>query len=328
LNCLQKFDIMAKSQHAANDWGESTIGPDYKTVPRSLYLFGYPVKSSLAAIFHERVFQALQLPWKFHLQDAHTVAEALEYMRRDDFAGASVTMPLKGAFMAEMDELTPAATVMGAMNTIAVRLGRDGQRRYIGTNTDYIGVKDSLLKHHPHLAGAGGRAAVVVGGGGAARASVYALLECMSLGTVYLVNREPSEASSLISDFAKAGYGERLRHVQDASEVQSLEPPLIIVGAVPDFPPTTPEETRAHETVEAFLRTRVEGAVALDLCYHPHLWTSFLESAQAKGWKTVLGSEMMIYQAVDQDLCWTQRPVEEIPIEEAGDLVRNAISGK
>lgn len=255
-------------------------------------------------------------------------------MRCDDFVGAAITIPYKIPFLREMDELTDVAKVIGAMNTVFVRLSLDGkQRRYIGTNTDCIGVRDVLLKHRPSLAAgsAGGKPAVVVGGGGAARAAVYALWKWLGFSRVYLVNRDEGEVRTMVAAFAKTDLGaDMLLHVTDPTQARSLDAPVVIVSAVPDRTPETVTEKLAREIVSVFLdRGQGEGGgggggLALDMCYRPKMWTEFALLAQKKGWETALGTEVMIYQAIEQDFLWTQRPVEDMPLDEVARIVTEA----
>jgi quinate dehydrogenase len=75
-----------------------------------------------------------------------------------------------------LDDLTEEARAIEAVNTSFVRLDKCGQRRHIGTNTDCIGIRDSILYRMPHAATMGkGRPSMVIGGGGAARSAIFAL---------------------------------------------------------------------------------------------------------------------------------------------------------
>ena len=58
-------------------------------------------------------------------------------------------MPHKITFTREVDELTEEGSVIGAINTIFMRKDHEGRTRYIGTNTDCIGVRDAFLQNCP-----------------------------------------------------------------------------------------------------------------------------------------------------------------------------------
>jgi shikimate dehydrogenase len=87
----------------------------------------------------------------------------------DDVVGINVTIPYKQSVMAFMDELSPAAEKIGAVNTILQKHGK-----LIGYNTDYMGFKESL---EMMLGNNTPSRALVLGTGGSSRAVRYALKE-------------------------------------------------------------------------------------------------------------------------------------------------------
>jgi quinate dehydrogenase len=240
--------------------GASAIAQGPSQTPRNAYLFGQPVAHSLAPVLHNAVFKALSLAWRFHLFESLSHADFLSVMRREDFIGAAITTPHKVAFLKEVDEVTSWARVIGAINTVFVRHDNEGKRKYIGTNTDCVGVRDALVVNHPQVAEkAKGRPGLVLGGGGAARSAVYALAECIGSSVVYLVNRDKGEAEAVVSQFRDAGFTAEVLHVTSVAQVEALEAPLVVVGAVPDAPPATSEEREAREIVKAFLGKGEKG---------------------------------------------------------------------
>ena len=96
-------------------------------------------------------------------------------------------MPHKVAILPHLDGLTEEGRDVGAVNTLFIEQGEDGKRKFMGTNTDVVGIREAFRQN---VEGAvyEGRAAVVVGGGGAARSAVYALRKWMGVGEIYLVS--------------------------------------------------------------------------------------------------------------------------------------------
>ena len=283
-----------------------------------LYLLGHGISHSHSPRFHNAMYAALSLPWRLDLLDT-TDAEALPpLMKTPSFVGASVTMPHKVAATKMVDSMTEAARTVQAVNTIYVRTDPDsGVRKYIGTNTDCIGIRDSIVRNYPSLAEAGrGRPAVVLGGGGASRAAIYALSKLMGASEVYLVNRDAGELRQVVADLAAVGFPAKCTTVVTPEEAQSLPSPGIIVGAVPDVPPGTEAERKARAVMTAFLDKPVKG-VLLDMCYHPSPETQLMALARRSGWSVVNGTEAFLYQAVAQDSLWTQRAVDELTVETA-----------
>ncbi|KAF7554918.1 hypothetical protein G7Z17_g2563 [Cylindrodendrum hubeiense] len=220
-------------------------------------------------------------------------------------------MPNKVAIMPYLDELTEECRDIGACNTLFIR-EENGRRIFCGTNTDAIGIREAFYKNvqEPdrffH-----NRPALVIGGGGAARSAVYALGKWMRVTTIYLVNRDESEAKAVINDCSKSGYGASLLHVKTASQVTGLEAPGAIVACIPNFEPQTQQEILAREINEAFLDKERKGVI-LEMCYNPTPFTHLEASARGKGWQVILGTEALVWQGIEQDKYWTQMPIDEV----------------
>jgi quinate dehydrogenase len=303
---------------------EGTETKDVLGGSRQLYLLGQHISHSLSPPFHNAVYASLGLPWKLDLLDTPDPKDLCSRMRDPSFAGASITMPHKIAFLQHVDELTDAGKAIRAINTVFIREDpATGKRRYVGTNTDCIGVRDAILRNYPESGSAvRGKPAVVLGGGGACRAAVYAMLNLMGASEVYLVNRDAGEIQDVISDFQQAGVEEnRCLHVRTVKQAQSLPPAAVIVGTVPDVAPRSENEIRARDIVTCFLRRPTTKGVLLDMCYHPTLETALIVSARKEGWDVVYGNEAFFYQALAQDVLLTGTTLDERTIETVKELI-------
>ena len=229
--------------------------------------------------------------------------------------------------MPHLDALEPAAAAVGACNTIFVRRDpQDGQRRLVGTNTDVVGIRDAFYQNIPHPGKVfQERPGLVIGGGGAARSAVYALRKSMRISKIYLVNRDDSEVNAVISHCKKNGYGDGLIHVRDLDQAKGLEGPGAIVACVPDVPPVTKTEKTARSILQLFLHKPHKGAI-LEMCYHPHPWTSIAEFSRSAGWKVILGTEAMIYQGLEQDRYWTGRPISDMPVDQVKTVISERLT--
>jgi shikimate dehydrogenase len=107
------------------------IGPS----TRLIGIVGYPLGHSLSPHIHNRAFDALNLDFVFLKFPTPDVADFFENARTLGIEGFSVTIPHKSAVIPFLDELTPEARAIGAVNTVS---SRDG--RWIGDNTDVHGV--------------------------------------------------------------------------------------------------------------------------------------------------------------------------------------------
>jgi shikimate dehydrogenase len=151
-------------------------------------VIGSPIRHSRSPAIHNAAFAACGLDWTFVAFEVGEGggAAAVAAARALGLRGLSVTMPLKAEVAAAVDELTPAAAALDAVNTVIVRSGRT-----IGDNTDGGGFVDSL----PPGWGLPGRRCLVLGAGGAARAIVWALATSVGMGGTPGAGLLPIEAS-------------------------------------------------------------------------------------------------------------------------------------
>lgn len=361
---LQYLDqsFSRKAEMDRTSYGRSTIAADPAFERRTLYLFGQPIAHSVSPLFHNTIFQTLGLPWRYIRLDSRDPEDLLWLMHRDDFVGAAVTMPNKVNMAPKLDILTEDARIIGCVNTVLVRQqeeievsksegdGRENlmdrrplRRIYIGANTDWIGIKEVLLRRHPALVEElKSRPAMVVGGGATCRSAIYALTEGLGASIVYLVNRDADEIQAVISGLQNNGLKQKLVHLATAEQIESLGmgAPAAIVSAVPDHPPQTDAERLARHIVTMILNLdqrgpplpniqdgRVRG-VLLEMCYDPSPWTAIAQLASDAGWKVVTGMEVIRYQAIEQSVLWTERPTRDLPFEKANAAIQAAFERK
>src|ERR1700761_2600045 len=209
-------------------------------------------------------------------------------------------MPHKVAILKHLDELTPEGLDVGACNTVMIQKNPDGSRKYVGTNTDVTGIRESFYQNVANPDGVfHNRPGMVIGGGGAARSAVYSLRRMMNCKPVYLVNRDKSEVDEVIAECKSKGYGQNLIHVETVEQAEKLASPGAIVSCIPNYPPTTEKEIQARNVMEVMLHKDHKGAM-LEMCYHPTPWTEIGNIAEQAGWQVILGTEAMIYQGLEQ----------------------------
>lgn len=234
-------------------------------------------------------------------------------------------MPHKVAIMEHLDEITIEGRVVGACNTIFVR-EQNGKRRFIGTNTDVIGVREAFYRNVPDPKSAfKGKPGMVIGGGGTTRSAVYSMKRWMGCDPIYLVNRDKREVDEVIADCTARGYGEGLIHVATVEQAEKLDAPGAIVGCVPNFTPVTQQERQARQVFTTMVTKNEKGAM-LEMCYHPTPSTELSELARKAGWQIILGTEAMIWQGLEQDCYWTKNDVRNLPIERVKEAIAQALS--
>lgn len=179
---------------------------------QSVLLFGYPLSHSLSPSFQNAAFEALSLPIKYVLHPLedfvpHDVRRLLE---DPSVLGANVTVPYKRSIFDVIDDFTPTASRVGAVNTV---FWGDSERSVlVGDNTD---VQGFLMDVDDATPLGGLDSAVILGAGGAARAVAVALIDRVKLLTV--INRTPERAEVLVEELKK--------EMSDSKEILSFSWP-------------------------------------------------------------------------------------------------------
>jgi shikimate dehydrogenase len=264
---------------------------------RPVGLLGYPVDHSLSPLLHNAAFQAQGLNYVYIALPVTpgAVAGAVLGLQMLGFAGANVTVPHKQAVVPLMDECSPQANAVGAVNTIVCR--REGNTvTCYGDNTDIAGFLAPLQVFADDLRGS---EMLVFGAGGAARAVVYALLSTLQPSKLTLAVRTPSRAEALARDFADYDTRQALRVAPMQDAVKAVQTSTLLVNAtsVGMYPHTSATPWSHAEDFS-------EGQIAYDLIYRPEQ-TRWLRDAAARGARTLGGMEMLIEQAAASYVQWT-----------------------
>lgn len=209
----------------------SYLRPKMATQTKKLYLAGVGVSHSVAKPMHNAIAKGLNLPWEFELLDCPTVEYMIDVFRQPDFAGGVVTMPYKKEIMSHLDDVDTLAVELGACNNVYL----DSEGKLRGTNTDWRGIKGSLLGVSDE---GRGKPALIVGAGGAARAAVYALYKHLDCTTIYVINRDSQEVVDLCKDAevyqASDEAALNIVHVTSTEQAAGLPAVYYIVGTVQD----------------------------------------------------------------------------------------------
>lgn len=297
-------------------YGASPLSSSSLLSSQNAYLFGSHISKSLSPLLHGILFRSSGASWNFHLVQTTDKDLFQGKLATPETIGISITMPNKVTFGRLLDELTEAAQVIGAVNTTFVRLDTSGKRRYIGTNTDCVGIRESIVQYDPTaISTAKGNPAMVIGGGGAARSTIYALWKWFSPSEIYIVNRLKSEVDDIVKHFTTAMPGIRLRYISDIATAQSLPAPTIIVSTIPDYPPSEPGEVLCSQICERIFEKAQKGLL-VDMCYMPSPETRLLKAANKAGWKTIMGTEVLVRVCIAQQILWTEKLPNEHGVSE------------
>ncbi|MCE9645917.1 MAG: shikimate dehydrogenase [Chloroflexi bacterium] len=262
-----------------------------------LGLTGYPVRHSLSPKIHAAALKACGLDGDYSLfpiapDDKQELEELLSRVRSGRLTGLNVTIPHKQNVIEFMDDLTPAARAIGAVNIVYLR-----GNRLVGDNTDAPGFLSDLNKFIGHQKLGMGKSALVLGAGGSARAVVYALMD--DGWKVTIAARRIEQAGELVLQFGKVDAVEL-----NFQTLQSSIVPLIVnttpVGMAPNMDQSPWPENLPFPNASVY-----------DLIYHPSE-TKLVRNARAQGLKATTGLGMLVEQAALGFELWTgcQLPVD------------------
>jgi shikimate dehydrogenase len=257
--------------------------------PRSVLvgLIGTGITASRSPALHEREGAAHGLAYVYRIIDldvlglsADALPELIAAARRFGFSGLNVTHPCKQSAVPLLDELSPDARALGAVNTVV--FGPGG--RTIGHNTDWSGFAESFKRG---LADVTRHWVVQFGAGGAGAAVAHALLT-LGVGELSIVDTDRGRAERLAQDLCgRFGAGHAVACEDAARAVRQADG---IVNATPVGMAKYPGMPLARELL------RPDLWVA-DIVYLP-LETELLRTARGLGCRTLSGGGMAVFQAV------------------------------
>jgi shikimate dehydrogenase len=258
-------------------------------------LIGKGIGASRSPALHERegAEQGLRLVYRLIDLDVlrlgpEALPELLTAAARLGFAGLNITFPCKQAVVPHLDELSPDAAALGAVNTVVLR---DGRR--VGHNTDCSGFAEGFRRGLPDVP----RAEVVqLGAGGAGAAVAHALL-AEGTGRLCIADTDRARAAALAGDLcARFGAGR-------AVAADGLEAAIAAADGLVNCTPVGMTKLPGMPVPAGLLHPRLWVA---DIVYFP-LETELLRTARAMGCRTLDGGGMAVFQAVGAFRLFTGR---------------------
>lgn len=249
-------------------------------------LIGAGIQGSRTPALHEREGDAQGLRYLYRLidldrlgLDSGALPQLLDAAQHMGFTGLNITFPCKQAIIPLLDELSPEARGIGAVNTLVFE---DGRR--VGHNTDCLGFAEGFRRGLPDVAR---RRVVQMGAGGAGAAVAHALLG-EGVEQLRIFDVEPSRAQALADNLNRhfgAGRAQAGRELATAmAEADGL------VNTTPMGMAKLP----GTPVPKALLRQALWVA---EIVYFP-LETELLRDARTLGCQTLDGGSMAVFQAV------------------------------
>ncbi len=272
-----------------------------------LALYGSPVEHSGSPAMYNYSYNKLGLDYIYVAYDVKEddMEAALNAMRLYNMPGGNITMPGKNIAVKLMDELSPAAELIGAVNTI---VNKDG--KLIGHNTDGIGFVDNLKDHGISIEN---KKLTVAGGGGAAKAIQC---QCALSGareiTIFNKKDEFFERTLETAEKIKKAVPGIVVNVYDIDDTQKMteeinDSDIFVNATIVGMKPMD------DMSVVKDLSALREGLVVCDVVYNP-IETKLLRDAKERGCTCVGGKGMLLWQGVAAFKLHTgyDMPVEEV----------------
>ncbi|WP_027341563.1 shikimate dehydrogenase [Hamadaea tsunoensis] len=244
-----------------------------------LGLVGADVGGSHSPALYEREAQELGIRVYYTTVEAGDAApwpgdfgRLLRTARSLGFTGLNVTHPCKQAFLDHLDDLSPDAAALGAVNTVVLTGGRA-----VGHNTDLHGFATSF---RAGLAGVPLSRVLLVGAGGAGAAAAYAL---QSLGASEILLHDTDEVRA-------KELADRLPSVQLVHDVEAA------LSTADGLVNATPVGMGIHPGVPVPVSALRAPTWVVDVIYRP-AETALLRAARELGCRTLNGGGMLVHQA-------------------------------
>ena len=232
-------------------------------------LIGYPLGHSFSISYFNEKFENEHINAEYINFEMPSIDDFLEVLAMNpELKGLNVTIPYKEKVMQFLDQVSPEARAIGAVNVIKVET-KGGKTQLLGFNSDVIGftesIKPMLMPYH--------KKALVLGTGGASKAIAYSLKQ-LGVDPVF------------VSRYQRPG---TIQYETITPEV--VKEYNVIVNCTPcgmfphsDQCPNLPYEAMDNHTI------------LYDLIYNPDK-TLFMRKGAKYGAKVKNGLEMLLLQA-------------------------------
>ncbi|HEY9704557.1 MAG TPA: shikimate dehydrogenase [Allocoleopsis sp.] len=282
--------------------------PKIKGTTKLLGVVGYPIEHSRSPIMHNAAIAFLGVDYiylPFSVTPDHFATAINGFKSINNLVGFNLTIPHKQAIIPLLDEISPMAKAIKAVNTV-IRT----ERGWIGTNTDVDGFIAPLKTYNYNW---NRKKAVILGCGGAARAVVAG---CVNLGCaeIHVIGRNYAKLIDFQTSWLNSPFKVNINvHTWDKLP-QFLPDVDLLVNTTPIGMYPNINETPIDVNLMAKLTPEV---IVYDLIYTPKP-TEFLKLAQNQGAIAIDGLEMLVQQGAKALELWLN---QSIPI----DIMRQAI---
>ncbi|MGN0384099.1 MAG: shikimate dehydrogenase [Eubacterium sp.] len=277
----------------------NTLSEKYKITgsTRLVCLLGSPVSHSISPMMHNEAFRILGLDYVYLCFDVGTdkLAETVQGLRAMNATGFNCTMPNKNIMCTIADELSPAAKMIGAVNTVVIKDGC-----LIGHNTDGMGYMQAVRDAGHNIIG---KKMTLLGAGGAATAiCVQAALDGVAQIDMFSIKDEFWNRACKLCDTINTSTSCQmtLHDLSDKTDLaNSIADSDILTNATSVG--MSPNTDACIIEDSGMLR---KNLIVSDIIYNPRQ-TKLLKMAQEQGCSCFNGLYMLLYQGAEAFKLWT-----------------------
>ena len=282
-----------------------------------LGLVGAGIGPSLSPPLHEREAAEQGLRCRYRRWDLdelgrppEATGELLAAAGAAGYAGLNITHPCKQRVIEHLDELSPEAAALDAVNTVVF----SGARR-VGHNTDWWGFARAVRVGLPEVAM---DRVVLLGAGGAGAAVAHALLH-LGAGRVHVLDVDVQRAAALARSLRRQFGTDRAAHGGGPAEA---------LARADGLAHATPTGMAAHPGLPVPAELLRPDLWVADVVYRP-LETELVSTARARGCRTLDGGRMAVFQAVEAFRLFTGvEPDSARMLDHFDELVRDTEGGR
>ena len=273
-------------------------------------LMAYPIRHSSSPAMHNEAFATLGLDYAYLAfeVDNDTLEDAIKGLRALKMVGSNISMPNKTVVGQYLDELSPAAQMCGAVNTIVNDNGK-----LIGHITDGIGYMQSLKDNNIDVIG---KKMTIAGAGGAAKAiEVQAALDGVKEISIFNIKDKFWEAAEKTVDTIRSKT-DCIVNLYDLDDKEKLREEIAdsYLFAQATGVGMKPLEGQSVIPDKSFFRPDL---IVTDTIYAPRE-TLTLKRAEEAGCKTMNGLGMMLFQGDAAFYLWTGK---HMPIDHMKEVL-------
>ncbi len=267
--------------------------------------FGNPIDENPTGVIMEAGYRALGLDYRYLTVKVEPdgLQAAIAGIRAMNFRGINLTIPFKVEVLSYLDELTPAASIIGAVNTV---VNKDG--KLVGENTDGKGLLTSFENENVSVEN---KTVTVLGAGGASRAIAT---ECALAGAAHIniINKNPQRGQELADMIAQRTPATAV-YVPWTSGIPVPDGTDILINAtsIGLYPNVNDQPDIDYHSIP-------ETCVVSDVIFNDPR-TRFLQEAEKRGAKTINGLGMLINQAAVNFKIWTG---QDAPVDIMTDVLK------